>query len=51
MVRHQLHCRRALVGTTPGAMGATSALACGVGAVFLVASGVASWRILAGGIG
>ncbi len=37
-------------GAIPGALGATSALACGVGAVVLLVTGVASWRVLAGGV-
>ena len=40
----------AVIGRVPGAMGATSPLACGLGAVFLLYSGVASWRILAGSV-
>lgn len=42
--------REAFVGTIPGAMGATSALACAIGAVVLLATGVASWRVLLGGL-
>lgn len=42
--------REALVGTIPGALGATSTLACAFGAVVLLMSGVASWRVIAGGI-
>lgn len=38
----------AFVGWVPGSMGETSALACLVGAVILVVTGVASWRIIAG---
>ena len=38
------------LGLVPGAMGATSALACAFGACVLIATGVASWRILAGGL-
>lgn len=37
-------------GWTPGAMGETSALACLLGFVFLVYTGIASWRIVAGGL-
>lgn len=37
-------------GRTPGAFGETSALACLVGAALLLATGAASWRILAGGV-
>lgn len=38
----------AFVGLVPGSMGETSALACLVGAVLLVITGVGSWRIMAG---
>ena len=37
----------AFVGFVPGSMGETSALACLLGAVVLVVSGVGSWRIMA----
>jgi Na+-transporting NADH:ubiquinone oxidoreductase subunit B len=40
----------AFLGTLPGAMGATSTLACGLGAFVLLASGVASWRVMLGGV-
>ncbi|MCB9229128.1 MAG: NADH:ubiquinone reductase (Na(+)-transporting) subunit B [Deltaproteobacteria bacterium] len=36
----------AFVGTIPGSMGETSALACLLGAVILVSSGIGSWRIM-----
>lgn len=36
----------AFVGFIPGSMGETSALACLIGAVILLATGVASWRIM-----
>ncbi len=39
---------QAFLGTMPGSMGETSALACVVGAVILIATGVGSWRIMAG---
>ncbi|MCL4760509.1 MAG: RnfABCDGE type electron transport complex subunit D, partial [Burkholderiales bacterium] len=39
---------RAFLGVEPGSMGETSALACLVGAAILVATGVGSWRIMAG---
>lgn len=39
---------QAFLGSVPGSMGETSALACLIGAVFLVYTGVASWRIIAG---
>jgi Na+-transporting NADH:ubiquinone oxidoreductase subunit B len=38
----------AFVGLVPGSMGETSALACLLGAVLLVVTGVGSWRIMAG---
>ncbi len=38
----------AFIGTIPGSLGETSALACLIGAVFLIYSGVASWRIMLG---
>jgi len=37
----------ALIGTIPGSLGSTSALACLIGAVILIASGIGSWRIMA----
>jgi Na+-transporting NADH:ubiquinone oxidoreductase subunit B len=37
-------------GFIPGSMGETSALACLIGAVILVATGIASWRIMVGGV-
>ncbi len=40
--------RDALIGVIPGSMGETSAIACLIGAVILVATGIGSWRILAG---
>ena len=36
----------AFVGTVPGSMGETSALACLLGAGYLLVTGVASWRIM-----
>jgi len=36
----------AFVGLEPGSMGETSALACLIGAVILVATGVGSWRLM-----
>jgi Na+-transporting NADH:ubiquinone oxidoreductase subunit B len=38
----------AFVGLEPGSMGETSAAACLIGAVILIATGVASWRTMAG---
>lgn len=40
----------AALGRVPGAMGQTSALACGLGLLVLLYTGVASWRIVAGGV-
>lgn len=37
----------AFLGTIPGSMGETSALACLLGAIILIISGLASWRIIA----
>lgn len=34
------------IGTIPGSMGETSALACLIGAVVLIATGIGSWRIM-----
>ena len=39
---------QAFLGTISGSMGETSTLACAIGAVILIASGVGSWRIMAG---
>ncbi|OVE82205.1 NADH:ubiquinone reductase (Na(+)-transporting) subunit B [bacterium M21] len=36
------------IGLIPGSIGETSALCCLIGAVVLIATGVASWRIMAG---
>jgi Na+-transporting NADH:ubiquinone oxidoreductase subunit B len=36
----------AFIGTIPGSMGETSALACLIGAAILIISGIASWRIM-----
>lgn len=36
----------AFIGTIPGSMGETSAIACLFGALFLIATGVGSWRIM-----
>ena len=38
----------AFIGLEPGSMGETSVAACLVGAVILLATGIASWRIMAG---
>ncbi|MDY0164757.1 NADH:ubiquinone reductase (Na(+)-transporting) subunit B [Desulfobotulus sp.] len=39
-----------LVGRTPGCIGETSALLCLVGAILLILTGIASWRIMVGGV-
>ncbi|MCH2375449.1 MAG: NADH:ubiquinone reductase (Na(+)-transporting) subunit B [Planctomycetes bacterium] len=39
---------QAFLGTMQGSMGETSALACLIGAIVLIATGVGSWRIMAG---
>jgi Na+-transporting NADH:ubiquinone oxidoreductase subunit B len=39
---------RAFIGMEPGSMGATSAAACLLGAILLLGTGIASWRIMAG---
>ncbi len=39
---------QAFIGTIPGSMGETSALACLIGGVFIVVTKVASWRTMAG---
>ena len=39
---------RAFVGLEPGSMGETSALACLIGAVILIVTGIGSWRTMAG---
>jgi len=39
--------KAAFLGTIPGSLGETSALACLFGAVILLISGIASWRIMA----
>ena len=41
----------AFLGTIPGSMGETSALACLIGALILVITGVGSWRIMLGVLG
>ncbi len=38
----------AFMGWIPGSMGETSTLACLLGAVFLIVTGIGSWRIMAG---
>jgi Na+-transporting NADH:ubiquinone oxidoreductase subunit B len=39
---------QAFVGLEPGSLGETSALACLLGAILLIATGIASWRIMLG---
>jgi Na+-transporting NADH:ubiquinone oxidoreductase subunit B len=38
----------AFLGTIPGSMGETSTLACMLGAVILIGTGIGSWKIMAG---
>lgn len=40
----------AFLGKMPGSMGETSALACLIGAIILIVTGVGSWRIMLGGL-
>jgi len=42
--------RDTLLGWEPGAPGETSALACALGAAWLLYAGLASWRVVAGGV-
>lgn len=42
---------QAFLGLIPGSMGETSALCCLIGALILIATGVGSWRIMAGVLG
>ena len=41
---------RLFTGTYPGSIGETSAMLCIVGALFLMVAGIASYRIILGGI-
>ena len=41
---------QAFVGLVPGSMGETSTLACLLGALLLIATGIGSWRIMAAGV-
>ncbi|MEZ6130261.1 MAG: NADH:ubiquinone reductase (Na(+)-transporting) subunit B [Planctomycetaceae bacterium] len=45
---HGLTLTQAFLGNIPGSMGETSTLACLLGAIFLIITGVGSWRIMAG---
>ena len=40
----------AFLGLVPGSMGETSTLACLVGAIILIGTGIGSWRIMASGV-
>ena len=40
----------AFLGLVPGSMGETSALACLIGAIILVTTGIGSWRIMVSGV-
>jgi Na+-transporting NADH:ubiquinone oxidoreductase subunit B len=42
--------RDLVIGSYPGSIGGTSMLFCLVGAVFLIATGIASYKIMAGGV-
>ena len=44
------HWWQLFIGNQPGPLGATSILGCLIGAVFLILSGTASWRIMAGSL-
>jgi Na+-transporting NADH:ubiquinone oxidoreductase subunit B len=46
----QLSWMDAFIGLQPGSMGETSELACIIGAVILIGSGIGSWRIMAGSV-
>ena len=46
----ELDWRATFLGSEPGALGDTSAAACLLGALVLVRAGLASWRVLAGGV-
>jgi len=39
-----------MIGIEPGSIGETSVIACAIGAVILIVSGVGSWRIMAGSL-
>ncbi len=41
---------QAFIGLVPGSMGETSTLACLLGALLLIATGIGSWRIMAAGV-
>jgi len=41
---------KSALGFEPGALGETSAIACAAGAAWLVLRGLASWRVVAGGV-
>ena len=42
--------KQAFLGLIPGSMGETSTLACLLGALLLIATGIGSWRIMAAGV-
>ncbi len=46
-IRGDVTWMQAFLGDIPGSMGETSALACLIGAVVLIATGIGSWRIMA----
>ena len=45
-VRESMSLMDAFLGVIPGSMGETSALACFIGAIILIATGIGSWRII-----
>ncbi len=47
-IQGSLSWTQAFLGSIPGSMGETSALACLLGALLLIATGVGSWRIMLG---
>jgi Na+-transporting NADH:ubiquinone oxidoreductase subunit B len=50
MIESQWTWLQAFIGTIPGAMGETSALFCLLGAIMLIVTKVASWRIMLGAL-
>jgi Na+-transporting NADH:ubiquinone oxidoreductase subunit B len=47
-IESNLSWMQSFIGLEPGSMGETSALLCLVGAVILIATGIGSWRVMAG---
>lgn len=50
LLQGELGWRATFLGDEPGALGDTSAAACLLGALVLVRAGLASWRVMAGGV-